>query len=247
VTSHRSLAQRRLVPEVMDDPALDPAKHEHALKSLSRINFFSTSAAIVWPAIRRLAIASPSKQLRVLDIGSGAGDVPLALWRKAKRAGLNIEFSGVDLSARAVEFARARAARASAPIRFEQQDALADHLPEGHDIVMCSLFLHHLTVDDARRVIGNMAAAARQLVLISDLRRSNYGWYLAYIASRVLTRSEVVHIDAVRSVEAAFSMSELRELAATASLADVTVVPRWPCRMLLTGPTATANQRVVSS
>jgi 2-polyprenyl-3-methyl-5-hydroxy-6-metoxy-1,4-benzoquinol methylase len=246
VISPRSLAQRKLVPEVMDDPALDPAKHEHALKSLSRINFFSTSASIVWPAIRRLAIASPSKQLRVLDIASGAGDVPLALWRKAKRAGLNMEFSGVDLSARAVEFARARSAQASAPIRFEQQDALADHLPEGHDVVMCSLFLHHLTVDDARRVIGNMAAAAKRLVVVSDLRRSNYGWYLAYAASRVLTRSEVVHIDAVRSVEAAFTMPELRDFAATASLADVNVTPRWPCRMLLTGRTATANQPAAS-
>jgi 2-polyprenyl-3-methyl-5-hydroxy-6-metoxy-1,4-benzoquinol methylase len=234
----RSLAQRTLVPEVMDDPALDPAKHEHALKSLSRINFFSTSAAIVWPAIQRLARTSPSRRLRVLDVATGAGDVPLTLWRKAKRAGLKLELAGVDISQRAVDFARSRARAVAAEIQFDQQDVLAGPLPEGYDVVMCSLFLHHLESDDARRLIHHMASAAKQMVLISDLRRSTEGWYLAFVASRVLTRSEVVHVDAVRSVEAAFTMPELRDLAATASLADVNVAPRWPYRMLLTGRTA---------
>ena len=48
-------------------------------------------------------------RLRVLDIATGAGDVPIALAQKAKRAGLQLEIRGVDVSEQALAFARERA------------------------------------------------------------------------------------------------------------------------------------------
>jgi len=43
----------------------------------------------------------------------------------------------------------------------------------------------------------------------------------------------VVHVDAVKSVRAAFTMTELGEMAARAGLAGATIARRWPARMLL--------------
>jgi 2-polyprenyl-3-methyl-5-hydroxy-6-metoxy-1,4-benzoquinol methylase len=106
-------------------------------------------------------------------------------------------------------------------------------LPNDFDVVMCSLFLHHLSNDDALTLLRRMAAATRCLGLVSDLRRSAYGLFLAYSASRVLSRSKVVHVDAVRSVRGAFTKSELQHLAAEAGLENATVANRWPARMLL--------------
>jgi hypothetical protein len=79
-----------------------------------------------------------------------------------------------------------------------------------------------------------MAAAARRLVLINDLRRSAGGWLLAYVGTRLLSASPVVHTDGPRSVAAAFTPVELRQLAERAGLAGATVVRRWPFRLLLT-------------
>jgi 2-polyprenyl-3-methyl-5-hydroxy-6-metoxy-1,4-benzoquinol methylase len=234
MASSWSLAQRQLEPEEMDDPAIATERLHGALTGLTRINFVSDSARIVWSPIARLARTLNVDRLRVLDIATGAGDVPRALWRKARRAGLNLEIRGIDFSPRSIEFAEQRAVQTKTPVAFECRNALTDDLSTDYDVVMCSLFLHHLSNDDANKLLGRMAAAARRLVLISDLRRCRLGWGLAYIVSRVITRCDVVHIDAVRSVRAAFTMAELQQMAAHAGLADATIARCWPARMLLT-------------
>ena len=83
------------------------------------------------PASRR-----ERKSLRVLDLACGAGDVPLKLWRKARGAGLDVEFHGLDVSAQAVSFARDRACRAGAPVRFEERDVLNGPLPGDFDVLL---------------------------------------------------------------------------------------------------------------
>ena len=109
----RSLAHRVREPEDIDDPALDTACLHGALHGLTTINFLSASAGLVWKPIARLA-RQASKRLRVLDIATGAGDVPRGLWRRAQRAGLPLEIHGIDISERAIEFARQRAAACGA-------------------------------------------------------------------------------------------------------------------------------------
>jgi hypothetical protein len=78
-----------------------------------------------------------------------------------------------------------------------------------------------------------MATATGHLVLVNDLRRGVYGFSLAYLASRVLTRCDVVHVDALRSVRAAFTPNELRQMANQAGLQGALINHRWPARMLL--------------
>lgn len=226
---------RRLTPEIMDDPGLDAAEHERALRALRRINFLSASPGILWPAIWRLARERDAERLRVLDIATGSGDVPLALWRKARRVGLKLEILGLDVSRRAIDLARSQVDDATASVRFEQFDVLRDSLPDGYDVLTTSLFLHHLSDEEAGQLVGKMATAARQMVLISDLRRSRLGWWIAFAASRLLTRSKVLHVDALLSVQAAFTEEELLAMATATSLHDVKVERCWPCRMLLSG------------
>jgi len=218
----------------MDDPAIATEQLRGALTGLTRLNFVSNSLRIIWRPTKSLARELKKERLRILDIATGAGDVPIALWRRAKQAGLTLDICGIDFSARSVEFARQRAVEARAPVQFECRNALTDDLSADFDVLMCSLFLHHLKSDDAVRLLRRMASSARRLVLVSDLRRSAYGFALAYAASRLLTRCEVVHVDALKSVRAAFTPAELRQMAAQAGLTDATVAHRWPGRMLLT-------------
>jgi 2-polyprenyl-3-methyl-5-hydroxy-6-metoxy-1,4-benzoquinol methylase len=228
------LSRRQLEPEVMDDPALATDRLHGALTGLTRLNFVSNSARIVWQPIARLARSLKSDRLRILDIASGAGDIPIALYHRAVHAGLDIDILGIDISPRSIDFARQKSQQAAVPLKFECRNALTDDLPADFDVVMCSLFLHHLSNHDATKLLHRMATATRRLVLVSDLRRCLYGLGLAYAASRALSRCDVVHTDAVRSVRAAFSARELKQMAAAAGLATATVARRWPGRMLLT-------------
>lgn len=222
---------RRLRPELMDDPQLDPALHRSALAGLRRINRLSLAARPVWRSLRGLA--RESDRLSVLDLATGSGDVAIALWRRAKAAGVELEITALDASPVAVEAASRAAASAGAPLRAHRADVLADPLPGGHDVVMCSIFFHHLETHEAVALLGRMAAAARRRVVVSDLRRCAYGTLLAAVAPRLLTRSRVVHVDALRSARAAFTTNELATVAAEAGLLDARVSRHFPARMLL--------------
>lgn len=222
--------QRRRQPEIMDQPDIDPKRHVEALCCLERVNWVSRSAAILWPAIRRLA----NGPLRLLDVATGAGDIPVTLWKRSQRAGIALEIEGCDVSETALNHARQNARRFNAPIHFFEHDALQSEFPRQYDIVVCSLFLHHLEPDEAVTVLRRMADAARLAVLINDLNRSVFGWWLARLGTVLMSRSPVARVDGPRSVEGAWKPSEALDLAHRAGLDGAAVAHRWPCRWLLT-------------
>jgi SAM-dependent methyltransferase len=232
------LSQRRRRPEIMDQPGLDPGRHAGALQGLARINWLSGSAGILRRALLHLARDLPSPHLRILDVASGAGDVPVRLARTTRKRGLHWQFDACDISPTAVAFAQEKTRKAGAAVRFFVHDALRDPLPDGYDAVVCSLFLHHLDESDAvsllRRLAGLDGGGQPRLVLVNDLARGPVGWAMAFAGTRLLTRSNVVHVDGPRSVEGAFTPMEALELARRAGLANATVERRWPFRWLLT-------------
>jgi 2-polyprenyl-3-methyl-5-hydroxy-6-metoxy-1,4-benzoquinol methylase len=228
------LSNRQREEEIMDQPGLDPAQHQQALRGLARINAWSGSARILWPAIAALARHIRPAPLRVLDVASGGGDVPIRLWRRARRSGLRLDVAGCDKSAVAVAHAQRQADAAGADVQFFTHDAMAQPLPAGYGVLTCSLFMHHLASSEAICLLEAMKQGAGQLVLINDLRRSALGWLCAYVVTRILSRSSVVHVDGPRSVAAAYTCSEAAELAQRAGLTGAAVARRWPFRFLIT-------------
>jgi 2-polyprenyl-3-methyl-5-hydroxy-6-metoxy-1,4-benzoquinol methylase len=118
------LDERKREVELMDDPNLDQAEHLNALQGLSRLNWASRSTCIVWQPIRELSRRLEARRLCVLDVGLGAGDVLLGLWSTARRRRLDLELHGMDISGRAIQYARERSRTAGASITYSQIDAL---------------------------------------------------------------------------------------------------------------------------
>jgi 2-polyprenyl-3-methyl-5-hydroxy-6-metoxy-1,4-benzoquinol methylase len=228
-----NLKDRNLQPEWMDGQGIDPHDHAEALRGLKRINSLSRAASSLFVPIRALARGLPNQTLRVLDLACGGGDNTLALAELTRREGLNIHFDGCDLSDQAVAVATRSAAARGLNATFFTADALNDPLPGGYDVLLCSLFLHHLESDDASRLLRRMAEAARHLVLVNDLIRSPLGYLLAWSACRLLSRSTIVHHDGPISVQGAFRTQEVTALAARAGLEGTLVRRCWPERYLL--------------
>ena len=229
-----NLAKRRRLPELMDDPGISPVTHFRALAGLSRLNDWSGSVRIVWRAIRSLERNGNPASLRILDLATGAGDIPIGLWHRARGNGMTVEIDACDISPVALEYARRRSGEHGAGVRFFECDALMLDCVMEYDVVISSLFLHHLTEDQATKLLRVMSLAVRRMVLVNDLVRSSAGYALARAATRVLTRSHVVHVDGPRSVESAFTSREALRLAKRAGLIGAGVVQKWPCRFLLT-------------
>ena len=177
-----------------------------------------------------------ARPLRVLDVACGGGDllVDLAMSDKRRRSPL-WALSGCDISEVALDRARDLSRRREASIDWFHFDALSAAAPAGapYDVVMCSLFLHHLDDDEARRFLTAAAGWSTVGIVVHDLARSTAGLALASLASNLLTRSAVVRYDALRSVEGAFTPDEAVGLARSCGLEGAAVTTRWPARFVL--------------
>jgi 2-polyprenyl-3-methyl-5-hydroxy-6-metoxy-1,4-benzoquinol methylase len=223
------------VPELMDDPALDAAAHDRALAGLMRLNAWSRSHRLLWRGVAAHArdVNAAGRALRVVDVATGAGDAPIAMAAWARREGLRIEWVLCDRSAHALGIAAAAARAAGVAATTVEADAVAAPLPCEGDVVTCSLFLHHCDPADAARVLAHMAGAATRGVGVTDLDRTRGGLALAWLGSRVLSRSRIVHHDASASVRAAFTREEIAAIARDAGLPDAEVRAAWPARWTL--------------
>ena len=226
------LAQRVRIPEIMDDPSLDPAVHAKALRGLSRLNLLSRNVSITWHELRRMFPPSIDTPLTLLDLASGAGDLPLALAKRAQVERIDLRVRGCDVSPVAVEFANKEARLQASDVEFFVHDAINDSLGEQYDFVMASLFFHHLSDEEAIGMLAKMKSLARRGILVNDLSRG-YAWYgLVWIGSRIVTTSYVVHVDGPRSIASAFTPSEFQSLAIQAGLKNGTTRVRWPARFI---------------
>lgn len=230
---------RRVVPEVMDQPGLDLSLHHQALAALRRVNWLSRTADSLWPAIVALArerqAAGDLTPLTLLDVACGGGDVVLRLAHRARLAGISLQIRGCDISETAIRFAQKQTSqKGETGSSFFVHDILTAPLPDAYDIVTCTLFLHHLEGPQAGQLLRNLAAAARKLVLVSDLRRTRLGFWMAHLVARVVTRSPVVRVDGPLSVAAALSLEEVDHLAKSCGWTGFTLRRVWPERFLLT-------------
>lgn len=224
---------RTRVAELMDDPALDPAKHREALRGLERLNILSGSASSIWTHLNKRVNFTTSRPLKVLDIATGSGDIPIKLWQYAEQNGGNIEFTGADISATAIGLAKLKVQKKNIPVSFIELDVLNDVLPVGFDVIITSLFTHHLDPPQVIGLLKKMQSSAGQLVIVNDLIRSNVSLAMVWLASRFCSRSEIVHFDGPASVRGAYTANEMKEMAVRAGLNNCSIHSYLLCRQLL--------------
>jgi len=227
----KKMAGRDSLAERMDDPILDPVLHREALRGLERINAWSRVVEAVWGPLRVLAReARRGEPLRVLDIATGGGDFPIRLRRKSLEEKIPLGVEGSDRSETALEYARQRSRKKNLDLHFFRLDVLEDPLPDSYDVFTANLFLHHLRPEEILELMRRFKASQAKLVIASDLERSFAGLGLAYLGSRFLTRSPIVHFDAVQSVRNAYRIEEVRVLAEETGLKGAVIRRVWPFR-----------------
>lgn len=226
---------RTRIPELMDDPHLDRALQVEALDGLELLNKLSGSAQILWSELRRLKPSIEGGKISVLDIATGSGDILISLSQMARKSQTTFGFVGLDISETAVLHAAEKAARrgCASEIRFARLDVVDNDIPRGFDVAISSLFTHHLDEEQVVSILQKMRASDVRMILINDLVRSRMAYNIVWLATRVCTRSPVVHFDGPVSVRAAFTPEEMKNMALQAGLDGCTVKLYPPLRQLL--------------
>lgn len=214
--------------ELLDRPGVPRTELAENLADIARLNRLGPTRALLAHLAPFFARHRGPAPLRVLDLGTGGGDVPAAVVRWARARGRRVSVLALDLQPEVLACAGA-AARDLPEVRLVAGDALQPPVRrDGVDVALCSLTLHHLPEAAVVRLLRLMADVARLGFVVSDLRRSRLAYAAAWLTTRLISKSRLTRHDGPLSVLRAYTREELTRLAGAAGLPGV----RWhepPC------------------
>lgn len=215
------------VPELLDGPLHDERALVGNLRDLARLNRLTGGTRLTQRAIEALEGASGEPSTSVLDVGTGAADLPMTLLAVARAAGRPLTITATDSSPEVL--AAARVARPSLVTTSGLELAIADgrglpYADRAFDVAHASLVIHHLEPDDAVAFLRELRRVARHGVVVNDLVRSRLSWLGAWLLIHATATSRFTRHDGPLSVRRAYTREELHDLVATAGLRPVRTV-----------------------
>jgi ubiquinone/menaquinone biosynthesis C-methylase UbiE len=215
--------------EIIDGPFVPFEDLACCMTDISRVNALFGGRMVTMIHVKRLLAARPADQLvTVLDVGTGAGDIPRALVRWARRRGRRIRVLALDRDAATLRIA-AELARGYPEITFVRGDALALPIrPEAVDLTISAMTLHHLEPDAGVRYLVEMDRVARLGFVVNDLARGRIAHWLVWLITRFVTRGAIARHDGPLSVRRSYTPREVTGLCGEAGLKDVDVVRHRP-------------------
>ena len=224
--------QRSSKPEFLDCPDCDPTLAAESYRFMALVNRFFGGVRSVrqFVAAEIRALPRPGQALRILDIGSGSCDIPLAVSRWARRQGAQVHFTCLERSAAALGSARSRLERAGdGALELVQADIFSYTPAAAFDYAVASMCFHHFTDTQIQELLRRLQTFVRRGLLINDLRRSR----LAYLGVSPLTlrAHQGVRHDALLSICRGFTVDELRRILAAVEGSSAQVEPAWLFRV----------------
>lgn len=193
--------------ELMDDPDCDPQRLHATLRRFGTVNRLVAGWGTVYRTRLRGVLAGLDRPARVLDLGSGGGDVIAHLARLAARDSLRVHFTGADPDPRAHRMARSREVP-GATFRCADADDLLRR-GDTFDVVISNHVLHHLTAAE----LEEFTCASRQLAttaaLHGDIARSRLAYGLFAVGITPLAAGTFLRTDGLRSIRRSYQRKEL--------------------------------------
>ena len=192
--------------EILDDPETPEDIRARAMRDVVRSNRLFGGTRAVIRELRNISGELPPR-VRLIDVGTGLGDIPAAARAALARRSVDVEAIGVDASESLLRTAR----------HVLQGTIVADarRLPIADgaaDVVTCSQVLHHFFDGDLRALIAEMHRISKGWVIVGDLQRSWLAVGGFWLASSALRFHEVTRVDGMTSVLRGFQPDELVQM-----------------------------------
>ncbi len=161
----------------MDDPGIDREELARSLRFIRFVNRRLGGSRVAVASLRRWVAPLPRDQVvRVIDIGTGSADIPLAIVRWAEQEGRRVHVTAVDLHETTLELARELIGERR-DVELLQADAL--QLMDRFDVgsfhfAHAGMFLHHLSDLQVMTVLRIMDRLAQRGLIWNDLVRARW-------------------------------------------------------------------------
>jgi ubiquinone/menaquinone biosynthesis C-methylase UbiE len=202
------------------------------LRELNTINKWLGGHAVTIAGLEQFHLQK-DQNYTIVDIGCGGGDTLKAMADWGRKQGLTLRLMGVDLKSDCITYAR-NFCKDYPEISFIADDY--KNLPGlniNPDIVVASLFCHHLHDKELALFLKTMSRLAKKGMVVNDLHRHPLAYYSIALLTKVFSKSYLVKNDAKLSVLRAFRKRELSQMASQLTGNRFSITWVWAFRWLL--------------
>ena len=220
----------RDLPELMDGDC-SYEDFRGCLRSLEQINrwLLGYRPTLAW--LKQLPPGLPdhglSDPLHIVDVGCGGGDLLRQIARWARKNGIAVQLTGIDLNPYAAR-AAAEATPKEIAITWVTGNVLTYRPEKRVDIVVSSLTAHHLEDEEIIALLRWMEATAQVGWFVNDLERSKWSCRMFSWVERMVEWHRFVRHDGPASFRRAFREEDWMGLLAAAEVPRQAVtVEHW--------------------
>ena len=218
-------SRRSLQEELMDTEPVTYEQFEDCLRELETINqwAFAYPPTLRW--LRKILRDTQKNNLSILDIGSGGADMLRHIWKRFGKPYKDMVLTGVDIN----PFSKKAADIFSKdlPIHNETSDIFTFDSARQADVIISSLFTHHLSDEQLVRFLQWMEQHSTIGWFINDLHRHTIPYYVIKIATRLFSRNHLIKHDGPVSVSRAFTRTDWQRLLQMAGIPIKQTRIRW--------------------
>lgn len=215
--------KRRPTRELLDDDLGTPAEIADSLEDLRWFNRWFGGLATTRNLFETAVRETGRREFTVLEVASGDGYLMQTMANGLAEQGIQLHLTLLDRAASHLPRNGARPKVSADALNLPFRDA-------SFDLVVSSLFLHHLSPGQAVQFAREALRVGRTAVLVHDLIRHPLHLALAY-AGVPLYRSRITRNDAPASVWQAYTVEEVVGFFRLAGASDVQVQEHYLYRM----------------
>lgn len=215
--------------EIMDDFEMTGDVLTNTLDQIASINNFLGGNSVTLNGVKKLLKSEPkSKEIVIVDLGCGNGDMLRLLAAYGKKNGLKFKLIGIDANLHTINYAKKLSVGYS-EIHYLQQDILSPSFKEvSCDIVLSTLFLHHFSDNHIEHLLVNWLKKVTLGIVINDLHRHKMAYYLFKLVS-VIIKNPMVKNDGLISILRGFKRQDLIRFSAKTTARN-SITWKWAFR-----------------
>ena len=218
-------------PEIMDDFAMEGEELRDALDKIAKINQLLGGNQLTLQGIQSLLKPiSKEKEVTIVDIGCGGGDMLRKLAEFGKQNGYHFRLIGIDANAYTISHAE-QLSKEYTNISYRCEDIFDCNFKELHyDIVLCTLTLHHFKDEEILRLMQLFYENASIGIVINDLHRSAIAYRLFQGLCFVFRLNAMSRKDGLTSILRGFKRKELEQFSVALQVENHSIKWKWAFR-----------------
>lgn len=212
--------------ETMDDFSMEGEMLKDALNKIARINQLLGGNKVTLNGLKQLIKKqNREREISILDVGCGNGDMLRFLADYANRNHLNFRLTGIDANAFTIVHARQLSVNYT-NISYRCADIFGELKQDrAYDVILCTLTLHHFKDRELLQLMAGFKSKANMGIVVNDLHRSAIAYYLFMAICFVFGLNKMSKDDGLISILRGFKKRELLTFSRQLNLKNYTL--RW--------------------